>query len=119
MPYLIPDGYRPVFVLRSFTKDEYDQAAKIMQDEVLDTGNKHLLDTMTRTRELVRHVVLGWRDFWDIGTLEDIEYTADPSGGVDKELWGSTRMPDWVYGDLRTFVYRLSGITPGERISLR
>jgi hypothetical protein len=117
--YLIPDGFRPVFTIRSFTKAEYDDAAKIMHREVLDADNKKMLDTAADTKELVRNVVLGWKDFVDIGTLQEIPFKADANSGVDKDLWVSTRMPDWVYSDIRNYVYRLSGITPGERISLK
>jgi hypothetical protein len=115
--FLIPDGYRPTFTLRPFTKEEYDEAGKVMHAEVLDVDNKKLLDNAAMTKELVRKVILGWKDFFDIGSLQEIEYKG--GNGVDKDLWVSTRLPDWVYSDLRNYVYRLSGITPGERISLK
>jgi hypothetical protein len=115
--FLIPDGYRPTFTLRPFTKEEYDEASKIMHEEVLDADNKGMLELAAKTKELVREVILGWKDFFDIGTLQEIEYKG--TAGVDKDLWTSARMPDWVYSDLRNYVYRLSGITPGERISLK
>jgi hypothetical protein len=105
--------------VRPFTKSEYDEAGKLMHEEVLDKDNSKLLDTMSKTKDLVRKVILGWRNFVDLGTLEEIEFKSDSTSGIDKSLWDSSRMPDWVYSDLRAFVYRLSGVTAGERISLK
>jgi hypothetical protein len=119
LDFLIPVSFQPVFTVRPFTKSEYDEAGKLMHEEVLDKDNSKLLDTMAKTKELVRKVILGWKNFVDLGTLEEVDFKADSVSGVDKSLWDSSRMPDWVYSDLRAFVYRLSGVTAGERISLK
>ena len=119
LPFLIPEDFQPVFTVRSFSKAEYDEAGKIIHEEIMDKENKNLIDIASKTKETVRKVIVGWKKFIDIGTLQEIEFKADVVGGVDKTLWESTRMPDWVYRDIRNFVYRLSGVTAGEKISLK
>ena len=115
--FKIPDGYRPVFSVRSFTKGEYDLAHQIMQEEVQDKDNKKTLELAVKTRELVRTVVSGWTDLIDLASLKEVTYKADSDGGADKDLWSN--MPDWIYTDIRNYVYRISGILPGERLSLK
>jgi hypothetical protein len=117
MPYLVPDGYRPTFTLRCFTKAEYDKAQALLQDARLDKDNARAVERLPKTKELLRAVVMGWVDLWDLGKMEMLPFKADPAGGCDKVLFD--KVPDWIFTDLQSYVYRLSGITPGERLSLK
>lgn len=115
--YEVPDGYRPTFILRCFTKAEYDKAQLLLQEARLDKDSIKAAERLPKTKELLRVVVMGWSDLWDLGKMEMLPYKADSAGGCDKELFN--KIPDWIFMDLQSYVYRLSGITPGERLSLK
>jgi hypothetical protein len=110
-------GYFPTFTLRCFNKGEYTQAHKLMAEIREDKENKNFIDRLPKNRELVRAVVVGFKNMWDLGTMKDTDYVADPSGGCGKALF--EKVPDWMITSMLFYVYRLSGITPGEQLSLK
>lgn len=114
---IIPEKFQPKLEVRCFNKGEYDKAKKLIIEETQDKEEKRKSELFEQTKELARKVVMGWSDYWDIGKMEEIKFKADPEGGCDKDLWA--KMPDWMFYSIRTFVYRLSGLTPGEILSLK
>jgi hypothetical protein len=115
--YVIPDGYRPVFEVRCFKKDEYDNAHKIMQEERNDKEHLHTIERLPKIRESIRKVVKGWTDLWDIGKMEQIPFVADADGGADKLLF--EKMPDPVLLALQDYVYKISGLKKADYLSLK
>ena len=61
--YSIPEEFRPVFTVRSFTKQESYDVKK-----VCTKGEEKGI------QEWTRKVVIGWKNMFDAGTLEEIEY---------------------------------------------
>jgi hypothetical protein len=49
--------------------------------------------------------------------MVEISYKSDPAGGCDKALWD--KIPDFIYYEIRNYVHQISGITPGELVSLK
>ena len=118
--YEIPEdlfGYFPTFTLRSFTKAEYEQSHKISAEIRADKDSTKTHERVPKIRELARAVTMGWTNFWDPGKKEDVVYKADSSGGCDKELF--RMVPDGRANEIYTYVCQMSGIFPGEKISLK
>jgi hypothetical protein len=106
--YLIPEEYRPVFKLRSFSKTEMDGIKKnITASKAPD--EKYI-------RDITSKVVMGWTNLYDAGTMEDLEYKADITGGCDKVLWDL--MPLQIVSEVLTYVSQISGLLPTERVGL-
>jgi hypothetical protein len=115
--FRIPEQFHPIFSVRCFTKSEYEEAKKILHEELSDKDKKGESETFQKTRDLVRKVVTGFKNLWDIGTMMEISYKSDPAGGCDKALWD--KIPDFIYYEIRNYVHQISGITPGELVSLK
>jgi hypothetical protein len=114
--------FLPSFTLRSMTKSEYDTAQKMIQEEREDKAGKRTLELAIKTREFVRGFVMGWKNLFIFDTTgeKEILFKADPSGGADKDLWNNQNaVPDFHYLNIRNQVYRMSGISQGERLSLK
>lgn len=101
----ITEEYRPVFVMRSWTRME----AKV----VMSSQGK--IDP-EKAREYTRRALLGWHNIFDTGSGSEIVYVADPSGGCDKGIWDA--LPDTLYVDLFKYVSQISGLALREKVSL-
>ena len=103
--YSIPEEFRPVFTLRSFTKQESYDVKK-----VCSKGEEKGI------QEWARKSVIGWKNLFDAGTLEEIEYKSDPTGGADKDLFSV--IPEHVVADILMYVSSISGILDKDRLGL-
>jgi len=103
--YSIPEEFRPVFTVRPFTKQESYDVKK-----VCTKGEEKGI------QEWTRKVVIGWKNMFDAGTLEEIEYKADPSGGADKDYFGT--IPEYVVADILMYVSSISGILDKDKLGL-
>ncbi len=108
LDYVIPEEYRPVFTLRSFTKIEMDTIKKNI------TTNKSPDERYIR--DITRKVIVGWANLFDAGSMQDIEYKSDTTGGCDKDLWDM--IPLQVVSEILTYVSQISGLLPTERVGL-
>jgi len=101
----IPVEFRPVFTLRPFTKVEAVEVKKacIKADDVV-------------VRKWSQLICLGWVNMIDSGTGENVEYVADPTGGVDKDLWAT--MPDHIVADILMYASCISGLLDKDKLGL-
>jgi hypothetical protein len=113
----VPEEFRPTFTVRCFNKGEYDKSKKILVDYKNEKDDSKKIDLERQMKELLRPVVMGWKNLIDLGTMQLIEYKGDPSGGCDKSVFES--LIEDILKDINLYVNRLSGITPGERLSLK
>jgi hypothetical protein len=115
---VVPAEFRPTFTVRCFNRAEHDKAKKLLleyrNEKTTDERKSQIED---ESRGLVRMVVKGLTNLIDIGSGETIEYKADPDGGCDKGIF--ERLFDGTISNLLEFVNRISGLLPGERLSLK
>jgi hypothetical protein len=101
----ITEEYKPVFTIRSWTRNE----AKI----VMSSQGK--ID-VEKAREYTRKATVGWRNVFDAGSGNEIDYVADSTTGCDKALWDA--LPDTLYVELFKYVSQISGLALREKTSL-
>lgn len=103
--YVIPVEYQPVFEVRSFTREEIPQVRKVATkgDEV-------------GIREWSRKVVMGWSNMFDAGTMEELDYKVDPTGGCDKDLFST--IPETVSADILMYASSISGLLDKDKLGL-
>lgn len=101
----ITEEYRPVFTMRSWTRVE----SKV----VMSSQGK--ID-VEKAREYTRKAVVGWKNVFDAGSGNEIDFVAESSGGCDKALWDA--LPDTLYVELFKYVSQISGLALREKVSL-
>jgi hypothetical protein len=72
----VPEEFTPVFILKQFS---YKKREQIKKDA--DDGNELSFD------ETIRQQVVGWRNLYDLGTGELLDFVADESGGCSKDYF--------------------------------
>jgi len=107
--YLIPEEYRPVFKVRSFTVEEKRGVAKLLVN-IKDSDDAAVV-------EAARKVVVGWRNLFDSGSGEEIFFKSAPGGGTDADLFSG--IPAAIVGALLFHASRISGIIATEKLSLK
>jgi hypothetical protein len=113
----IPSEYIPVFSLRSFTEAERQQLAKNHLSYKQDMPQEQIDAVYDSNKLLLRACIMGWRSYFDVGTKEEVEYRASPSGGCDETVF--KRLPDWIVLDLLRYVSRISVVSAPEDLSLK
>jgi hypothetical protein len=109
--------YFATYQIRSFKKGENILAQKLRAELMADKENKNLFEHFQRMRDLVRPCIMGSRDNFDLGTMKEDTYRPDPQGGMDKAQFD--KIPDIYIWPMWGFINRISGITPGESLSLK
>lgn len=110
-------AYFPTYAIRCYTVAENEIARGIIDAVQEDTEHKNIEERFKSIREIVRVVISGWKNNFDLGTLRQIEYKKDPQGGCDKELF--EKIPDWQIWPIFSFANKISCITLGEKLSLK
>jgi hypothetical protein len=104
---VIPEHARPVFILRPFAKVERDVALRIAA--TVETVSIAEID------ECTRKIVTGWRNLFDAGTGEEIQYSG--VDGCSASLWED--IPSMVRGAIFSRAILISGLLFGERLGLK
>ena len=111
--YDLPVEFRPVFQVRSFTKqDSIDISTGAIKAKDGQGVDKYI-DTITNK---ARQCTMGWSKLYDAGTMTEIPYKADINGGADKDLFNSLPLP--VIQDMFVFISGISGLKSFERSGL-
>jgi hypothetical protein len=105
----VPKNAQPVFKLRSFTRQEFQDVRDIYSNEEKDK-QKALW-------EIARKTLKGWSKVFDLSTGEAVLFKADADGGVDKELWEA--LPLLIRRVIFTQVSVMSGLLEQERQGLK
>lgn len=111
----IPEEYRPVFSIRPFNREEMRSATTIFKGLSNDSESGDL-EKEDKLAECSRKVVMGWKNLFDVGTGEEIEYTQDVNGGADKEKFEMIT-PDMKASILVESV-RISGLLNLSKVGL-
>lgn len=98
--YEIPEDYRPIFIVRPFSVNEKNKMSK--DEKVL--------------RDITRANIIGFRQLYDIGSMEELTFKADPSGGMDKDQF--ELLPVTVMRDLFVYISGISGLSDYEKTGL-
>jgi hypothetical protein len=106
---------RPIFKVRSLTKDEKDQIG-ILYSNLPKPKDQMVEEDWTKIGEKLVDIyikcLVGWDNFFDLGTCEEIAFM-----GSTKESWEV--LPTWIQEDLRGYIRTISCLTPVETLSLR
>lgn len=108
--YVVPEGYRPIFTLRTMNKEMYDKTVKIQ----IEMGQGvPLIQKQAAIRDIVKSCIVGWSDFIDIGKTPPEEIKHE-----DTEY--KTNMIPWpVVLEIFMFLLKISGLLPGEKLGLK
>ncbi|MDR0307631.1 MAG: hypothetical protein LBI42_12455 [Chitinispirillales bacterium] len=107
--HIIPEEFRPVFKIRSFTVEEKRGVAKMLI-KIKEAEE----DAVT---EATRKIVTGWKNLFDAGTGAEIAFTGAPDGGADPVLF--SQIPAAVAGAILFHGARISGVLAAEKLSLK
>lgn len=110
----VPDDFRPVFILRSFTKPEENQVRRTLGRMKSDSDT---VSIESQAQDTVRKCLLGWKNLWDVGSGQTVEYESDPSGGCSKTCF--ERLPSLIIVDLFLYIGKISGMMDIEKKGLR
>jgi hypothetical protein len=113
----VPSEFRPTFTVRAFNKAEYDKSKKLLAEYRNEKDDAKKLEIESQMKALLQPVVMGWKNLLDIGKMQLVEFKADPAGGCDKALFEN--LLEGTLRDILEYVNMLSGVTPGERLSLK
>lgn len=113
----IDEKFKPIFSLRSLAQAEFSQLKKNTiavqskpSDEMLQTVSESNLD-------IIRQCIMGWKNFFDVGSMSEIEYKSDPNGGADKDLFKI--FPTWLQLSLMSFIQKISGLQSVDVLGLK
>lgn len=104
----LPEDIKPSFKLRSFRKNEMDAVKKLLSK--IDSVKEDEL------KEYVRYCILDWKNWYDAGTGELIDFKISPDGNMDKDLFNT--IPTQVVTDLLLYIIKISGLMNIEKSSL-
>lgn len=105
--FIIPERYQAVFTVRSMTRKETNDIRALAMSDKKDDQ---------KYRDCVRPCIVGWKNLFDAGSMEEIAYTQETTGGASKEIFD--QFPSTLFGDLLTYVGRISGIIDTEKLGL-
>jgi hypothetical protein len=108
----VEEEFRPSFEIKSFTKEEFIKAKKLLQD--VKNAKEETLN------EMVRKKIINWKNVFDLGTLEEICYKSDDAavnGGCDKVQFES--IPPIIVGDLFFNIAKISGLIDMDKLGLK
>jgi hypothetical protein len=104
----IEEDFRPSFELKSLTKEEFQRAKKLLKD-VKSAKEEDI-------NEIVRKKIVSWKNMFDAGTLEEIPFKEDESGGCDKKLFES--IPPVIVGALFFQISKISCLIDTDKLGL-
>ena len=111
--YDLPEEFRPVFIVSSFSKqDAMEVASGAVKAKDGKNANEYVKDITERARKCVK----GWRNFYDPGTMQSIDYKADINGGADKDLFNA--LPLQVIQEVFIYISGISGLKQFEKSGL-
>jgi hypothetical protein len=107
----IPAEFQPKFAIRSMTKKEKEEYTAIYANVKKDADGKTPDSEWKAVGEKMSKVyqacLKGWRDFFDAGTGEEIQY-----GDWDM-------LPGWIQLSIAAEIRKISNLTPVEMLSLK
>ena len=110
------ESLRPVFSVRSMTQAEHAQIkhnsagyAGATPDKIKQIGDANLA--------VIRGCVIGWKNLFDAGSGEEIEFIPAASGGCDEKLFKI--IPDWLTVKILDFIRTISGLSAPEELSTK
>jgi hypothetical protein len=108
---------RPVFELRSLNQAELTQLKKSSMGMSREASPEEVNRIAEANTMLIRACVLGWKNLFDSGLGEEIEYSSSPTGGCEESLF--KRLPIWIVRSIMEFVKKISGLSVAEELSLK
>lgn len=111
--YELEEEYRPVFLVSSFNKqDAIDVSNSSIKAKDGKDANEYVKDITERARKCTK----GWKNLYDPGTMQPIDYKTDINGGADKDLFNA--LPLQVIQEIFVFISGISGLKNFERSGL-
>jgi hypothetical protein len=114
----LDENLRPVFYVRSFKQSEIQELRKNYASIGNTKKSEAIQQISDDNLQVVRRCLVGWRNLFDAGTGEEIEYTKDTDdNGCDKKIWST--FPVWLVRELMEYIRKISGLTSVEELSLK
>jgi hypothetical protein len=110
-------GYFPTYTLRGFTKAEKTDYDSIIRETIADKEGVGSKERDDRFKNLARICILGMKNNYDLGLKKNVEYVADPTGGMNAEQF--EKIPSGRVQKIIHFISKISLLLPGEKISLK
>jgi hypothetical protein len=111
--YRIDQKYWPVFTIRPWVKSELDFVSR----EARAGSAKPGTDDEIKLFDHVRRAIVGIKNLINTGSLETIDFVADPDGGLSKDIFDTFGWP--LRNDMMKKMHSLNGILDWERVGLR
>lgn len=103
----IPVEYHPLFCVRPLRKDELERVRVVTTSKSPDEKE---------IRAITRKCIVGWSNMWDAGTMQPLDYKADPTSGLDKDLF--EMLPIQIVTETFLFVSSISGLLSHDKLGL-
>lgn len=121
----IDENLRPVFKLRSLSNEEHNQLKIYSSKYFKDIEGKNpeeqleILKVLTKnTEEIIRRCVLGFSNFFDVGSGEEIIMETEYNQNyISKEHY--SLIPEWVRVEITNYVRKISNLVDPEKLSLK
>lgn len=104
--YIIPEEYQPVFSIRPYKKSELERIRKIYSNRKPENID------MDDVKDFARIVIKGWRNLYDAGTLEEIEYETEDDGTASRVVVYSFSFT--LINSIITECIKISGLSAEE-----
>ena len=114
------ESLRPIFEVRSLTQSELSQLKHNSQSLLTEAGKvapERFMAIANSNLNVIRASILGWTNLFDVGTREEIEFAAAPTGGCDEKLFEA--LPLWIKQSILNYVKQISGLTDPENFSIK
>jgi hypothetical protein len=120
----IPEEFKPKFSIRSFTQAERLKYVQIYQSVKYDENNlipeAELESVVKQISPIFRACLVGWIDYFDGATKEEIKFVAAPDKGCVEVYWNDDKvLPQWIRTEICEEVKKISCLTPIEKLSLK
>jgi hypothetical protein len=113
----VDENFIPVFSVRPFTQAEVIQLRKNIGSLPTNPNPTQYDMIVEQNMKLIRACIMNWRNVFDDGSGEEIQYRADPSGGCDQTLF--KMLPEYISIGLMGVIRRISGLSSVEALGLK
>jgi hypothetical protein len=113
----IDECFKPIFSVRSLTQAEFSQLKKNSMSLREDPSIILVQTVADSNLDIVRQCIMGWKNLYDVGSMQEIEYKADVNGGSDKDTFKC--FPVWLQTDLMNFIQKISGLQSVDVLGLK
>jgi hypothetical protein len=103
------ESIRPIFTIRSLSQSEMTQLKKNSLSYKVDMSKEELSKIGEQNLDIIKNCILGWSNFFDAGTGEEITFNVDTF----------KTFPVWLSNTIMEEVKNMSGLTSVDDLGLK